>query len=96
MQDSFIELLKLLLPEIIVEYFELTSYEKGEEILHLYLKEIHSIPKEYRQNKLSSKGFFDQITAQDFPIRGHQFIFISLAEDGLMKTLGKWFLEIGI
>ena len=62
MQDSYSELIKLLLPEIIVDYFELTSYKKGEEILHLYLKEINSIPKEYRQNKLSSKGFFEQIT----------------------------------
>lgn len=72
MQDSFGELLKFLLPEIIVDYFELTSYEKGEEALHLYLKEINSIPKEHRQYKLSSKGFFDQITVRDFPIRGHQ------------------------
>jgi len=72
MQDSFTDILKLLLPEIIVDYFELTSYEKGEEILHLYLKEINSIPKEYRDSKLSSKGFFEQITVQDFPIRGHQ------------------------
>lgn len=72
MQDSFVELLKLLLPEIIVDYFELTSYEKGDEILHLYLKEINSIPKEYRDSKLSSKGFFEEITVQDFPIRGHQ------------------------
>jgi hypothetical protein len=72
MQDSFVDLLKLLLPEIIVEYFELTCYKKGEEILHLYLKEINSIPKEYSQSKLSSKGFFDEITVQDFPIRGHQ------------------------
>ena len=72
MQDSFVELLKLLLPEIIVNYFELTSYKKTEEKLHLYLKEISSVPKEYRQNKLSSKGFFDEITVQDFPIRGHQ------------------------
>jgi len=37
-QDSFVELLKLLLPEITVDYFELTSSEKGDEILHLYLK----------------------------------------------------------
>jgi len=47
-----------------VEYFELTSYKKGEEILHLYLKEINSIPKEYRAYKLSSKEFFDEITVQ--------------------------------
>jgi hypothetical protein len=38
MQDSLSELIKLLLPEIIIEYFELTSYKKGDEILHLYLK----------------------------------------------------------
>jgi hypothetical protein len=72
MQDSYVELLTLLWPEIIVDYFELTSYKKGEDILHLYLKEVNSIPKEYRQDKLSSKGFFDEITVQDFPIRGQQ------------------------
>lgn len=49
MQDSFKELFKLLLPNIIVDYFELTSYEKDQEILHLYLKEINSTPKEYRR-----------------------------------------------
>ncbi|SNR84525.1 hypothetical protein SAMN04487979_12491, partial [Flavobacterium sp. ov086] len=52
MQDSFIDLLKLLLPEIIVDYFELTSYKKEDETLHLYLKEINSIPKEHRESKL--------------------------------------------
>lgn len=72
MQDSFSELIKLLLPEIIVEYFQLTSSQKCEEILDLYKKDINSIPKEYRQYKLSSKAFFDEITVQDFPIRGHQ------------------------
>lgn len=55
MADSYSKLIKLLLPEIIVDYFELTSYKKGEDILHLYLREINSIPKEYRQYKLSSK-----------------------------------------
>ena len=72
MPDSYSELIKLLLPEIIVEYFELICYEKAEEVLHLYLKEVNSIPKEYRQHKLSSKGFFEEITVADFPVRGHQ------------------------
>ncbi|MCW2118512.1 hypothetical protein M2326_000808 [Flavobacterium sp. 7A] len=72
MQDSFNEILKLLLPEVIINYFELTFYKKENEALHLYLKEINSLPKEYRQNKLSSKGFFDEITVQDFPIRGYK------------------------
>jgi len=85
MQDSYSELIKLLLPEIILDYFEVTSYEKGEEILHLYLKELNSIPKEYRQNKLSSKGFFEEITVQNFPIRGHQVY--------LRITLRRWLNE---
>jgi hypothetical protein len=50
MEDSFVELLDLLLPEIIVDSFELASYEKGDEILYLYLKEINSIPKECRDS----------------------------------------------
>ena len=35
MQDSFRELIKLVLPEIVVDYFELTSYKKAEEVLYL-------------------------------------------------------------
>jgi hypothetical protein len=84
----------LLLPEIIVEYFELTSHKKGDEILHLYLKEVNSIPKEYRQDKLSSKGFFDEITVQTFQFAVIRYICTSLEEDGLTKILGKLFLEI--
>ena len=74
MQDSYSDLIKLLLPEILVNNFELTSFkkEKEAEILHLYLKEIYSIPPEYRSEKISSKGFFPEITIQDFPIRGHK------------------------
>jgi hypothetical protein len=38
MQD-YSELIKLLLPEIIIDYFELTSY-KGRNKLHRYLKRL--------------------------------------------------------
>lgn len=85
MQGSFIDILKLLLPEIIIDYFELTSYKKEGETLHLYLKEVNSMPKEYRESKLSSKGFFEEITVQDFPIRGHQVY--------LHITRRRWFNE---
>jgi len=35
-----------------------------------YLEEKNVIPEEYRCDKLISKGFFDEITVQDFPLRG--------------------------
>ena len=68
-----------------MDYFELTSYKQAEEILHLHFKEINSMPKEYLQNKLSSKGFFEEITVQYFSIRGHQVY--------LHITSRRWFNE---
>lgn len=72
MQESYRDILKLLLPTIIVENFELTSYRTTDEVKHLYLQEFNQIPREFENQKLESKGFFDEITVQDFPIRGHK------------------------
>jgi hypothetical protein len=70
--SSFIEIAKLLLPEVLVDYFELTNHKtKGEE-LHFYFKEKNEHPKEFSSIKLSSKGFYPEAIIQDFPIRGKQ------------------------
>ena len=70
--SSFVEIAKLLLPEVLVDYFELTNHKiKGEEH-HFYFKEKNEPPKEYSTSKLSSKGFYPEASIQDFPIRGKQ------------------------
>lgn len=89
MNDSFDVLMKLILPESIEEYFELTSYKKVGEELHLYLREINSIPLEYQNNKLISKGFFDEATIQDFPIRGYQVFLHITRRRWLNEDTGK-------
>ena len=58
-------------------------------MLHIYLKVIHSIPKEYSQDKLSSNVFFDEITVQDFPIRGHQVYLHIIRRRWLNEDTGK-------
>lgn len=63
-------LLKLLLPEYLVDYFEVVNYKSEGEKLHLYFEEKNTPPSEYAKDKLSSKGFYDEIVVQDFPIRG--------------------------
>jgi len=70
--SSFIEVVKLLLPEVLIDYFELTHHEAKEKALHFYFKEKNEQPKEYSSVKLSSKGFYPEATIQDFPIRGKQ------------------------
>lgn len=64
----------MILPEAICEYFELTKLNKDDqrEVMDLYLQEINSIPQEYSNNKLTSKGFFEEVTIQDFPLRGYK------------------------
>ena len=62
--------LDLILPQGILEYFLLTDYTSSTCEISLYLEEKNVIPEEYRSDKLISKGFFDEITVQDFPLRG--------------------------
>jgi hypothetical protein len=72
MHESLIKLLSIILPEGIENYFELINYTKSEEELHLYLEESNKQPEEFIKEKLTSKGFFSEVTIQDFPIRGMQ------------------------
>jgi len=62
--------LDLILPQGILEYFLLTNFTSSISEISLYLEEKNMIPEEYVSDKLISKGFFDEITVQDFPLRG--------------------------
>ena len=73
------ELVKLLLPKFLVENFYVVKIEKDikAEVLRIYLEEKPDIPKELSHLKLYSKGFFDEITIQDFPIRNYKvFLYV--------------------
>jgi len=89
MDDSFKVLLKLILPDSVEDYFELTHHKKEGENLHIYLKELNTIPDEYRGNKLISKGFFDEVTIQDFPIRGYNVFLHITRRRWLNEDTGK-------
>lgn len=62
--------LDLILPQGILEYFLLTDFTSSTSEVCLYLEEKNVIPEEYSSDKVLSKGFFDEITVQDFPLRG--------------------------
>lgn len=63
-------ILELFLPEGILEYFDVTSVERTEEGYAISLEEKNLFPSEFAGLKLSSKGFYEQTTIKDFPIRG--------------------------
>ena len=65
-------LISLLLPEGILDYFELTQVEKEGKMLNIYLEEKNIAPEGYSNKDLESKGFFPEVSIQDFPIRGQK------------------------
>lgn len=69
-KEAYIE---MILPEGILDYFEVTELKKEENSFRVYLSESNIPPKEYLEHKLTSKGFYDEVIVQDFPIRGKAF-----------------------
>lgn len=87
--DTLLSIANLLLPEVLVRYFDLTKHEvKGEEI-HFYFKELNEAPEEHKGIKLHSKGFFPEATVQDFPIRGKNVYLHITRRRWLNETTGK-------
>ena len=75
MHSSFNSILDLVFPAALKEYFELVSYTSEEDRLDFYLQEVNIPPSQYQAFKLASKGFYEEITIQDFPIRGSQVFY---------------------
>jgi hypothetical protein len=87
--DSLLTITNLLLPEVLVTYFNLTKHEiKGEE-LHFYFTELNKVPDGYSGAKLHSKGFFPEATVQDFPIRGKNVFLHATRRRWLNQATGK-------
>lgn len=71
------ELLRLILPEFLVNHFDLYDYKQQGEKLDLYFEERANIPVEFSKELIISHGFHKLITIQDFPLRGkHVFLHV--------------------
>lgn len=68
--DPYIDLLKVLLPELLITHFNIAKHEISNDVLHLHFEEKNDIPKEFSSKIIISHGFHKAITVQDFPVRG--------------------------
>ncbi|OQA96008.1 MAG: hypothetical protein BWY22_01918 [Bacteroidetes bacterium ADurb.Bin217] len=70
-------LIKLLLPEGLLDYFEVTRVSEVNSEVWIYIEERNVVPKEYELDKLISKGFLPETCIQDFPLRGKKvFLYV--------------------
>jgi hypothetical protein len=75
--ESYLPLVKHLLPDFILSYYELLRVDSVSDILYLYLQEKNYEETDMVRKHLLSKGFLPEITIQDFLIRDKR-VFLGL------------------
>lgn len=85
------DLYKLFLPEEIKDYFNIVNIEKleKEQRVNIYLEEKNELPEGYSANDYESKGFHNEITVQDFPLRGKAAFLLIKRRRWRHKTTGE-------
>lgn len=68
-ESQYRELIRLLLPEELFDYFTVINIKVEDKSVHVYLDETDNKPEAYLNEKLTSKGFHAEVVIQDFPIR---------------------------
>lgn len=79
------EIVKLILPKEIFEFFEVIDIKELDKEVHIYLDEINVPPEPFKQEKYTSKGFHSESVVQDFPLRDRATY--------LHIRKRKWFIE---
>ena len=68
---------RLLLPEGTLDYFDLVDVKESVNEVVIYLEEKNIVPEKYTDQDIESKGFYDPIIVQDFPLRGKK-VFLNI------------------
>lgn len=79
MEAQYEQLVAAFLPQGILEYFEVTQVQRDQTGLYIHLEERNTVPKEFQEQSgqtYHSKGFYPQVSIQDFPIRGQKVLLL--------------------
>ena len=74
-KNPYIELAECLLPEEMVEYFEVVKVEKTSETLDVTLEERDNSVEGYDARQLRSNGFYEESVIRDYPVRERKMSF---------------------
>lgn len=71
-EEQLVSLMRLLLPEFLMEHFKLVGVKDSGVTVELALEEKHVIPEELSGRRLNSHGFHKPVVIKDFPLRGKE------------------------
>jgi hypothetical protein len=68
---SLYKLLRVIFPEVLMDYFDIVSWHEGSDKVDVWLDEKDYMERsDYRKGTVVSHGFTDEKVIQDFPLRG--------------------------
>ena len=74
-KNPYIELAECLLPEEMVDYFEVVKVSKTAESLDVTLEERDNGVEGYAPGQLRPNGFYEESIVRDYPVRGRKMSF---------------------
>ena len=74
-KNPYIELAECLLPEEMVEYFDIVKVGKTKETLDVTLEERDDGVEGYDVGQLRPNGFYEESVVRDYPVRGLKMSF---------------------
>lgn len=89
-----IDLLKYILPEEILEYFEVVGIDEKQGELTFYLDEKNILPPDLPEGDYESKGFASPAKIQDFPIRDRAVFLVVRRRKWIDKHTGKIYSRV--
>ena len=72
--DQLQSLARFILPEDILDNFDIIGIQQLGEVLHIRLDEQPILPEGYNNESISSNGFFPESQVYDFPIRDRKVV----------------------
>ena len=81
---------RLLLPEGTLDYFIISDVKESSTDIIIFLEEKNEVPSEYSNMKVESKGFYDPVVVQDFPIRGKKLFLNIRRRRWIVKDHGRY------
>ena len=86
---SWDPLVRFILPDGLFDYFEMSDFKYDNREVHISLEELNNTPEEYKEDKLESKGFYEEIKMHDYPLRGRSCIMHIKRRRWLNHSTGK-------
>ena len=72
------------------DYFELSDFKEKSDRVEIYFEEKNIHPQEYATDNLESKGFYEQVRMQDYPMRGRSCLLFIKKRRWFNHSTGKY------